>query len=179
MTSSAPYTSPSLTTSPRRTAPFDQEPGFYEPARLWFYGNTRLLGSDLTFVEAALGQPCHTDSQLAVVEKETERLVLAGRTLVTGIHNNAHQRAAVVPLRWGAPRILVLHGGFYSHLGPELREEPFKAARLWRYEFDAQTDLLISPHHPNAVPSRRKHIASLDRLIRDIVSKRVPGLLFM
>lgn len=163
---------------PRRSAPFDQEPGFYEPAGLWLYGNARLLQGNIAHVALALGTPCHTPSQLDEIEQITEKLVLGGATLVTGIHNPAHQRSAIVPLRWGAPRILVVSGGFHHHLGAELKEEPFRAARLWRYQFDEKTDLVISRRAPEKRPTFANFNPTVDRLITLLVSGEVHGLLF-
>ncbi len=129
---------------PRRTAPFDEEPGFYEPACLWLYGNTRLLGAKLEYIPDAFGPETHSPSDHNRIESKSEQIVLSGTVLVCGIHNVAHQRAACVPLRWGAPRIVVFSGGFNYHLGENLDQEPFRVARLWRFEWDAKTDLAIS-----------------------------------
>src|SRR5690606_4896251 len=127
-----------------RSAPFDAEPGYYEPARLWLYGSTRLLNGHLAYVREALGRADHSQEELREIEVKAEELILSGHVLVTGVHNPAHQRAAVVALRWGAPRILVLSGGFHHHLGKNLDQEPFRAARLWRHCYDARTDLAVS-----------------------------------
>lgn len=154
------------------------EPGYYEPAKLWLYGNVRLLDSHLATVEQALGPPNHTPLELEEIEKLTEALVLESQILVTGIHNPAHQRVAVVVLRWGSPRILVLSGGFYWHLGSNLKDEPFRAARLWRYEFDAITDLVISRRPPDRLPTYARNNPTVDRLISRIASHQVPGCLF-
>lgn len=167
-----------LNSPPRRSAPFDQEPGFYEPAGLWLYGNARLLQGNIANVELALGSPIHTPSQLDEIEQTAEKLVLCGQILVTGIHNAAHQRAAIVPLRWGAPRILVVSGGFHYHLGAELKDEPFRAARLWRYQFDEKTDLVISRRAPGKKPTFASNNPTVDRLIVRLASGDVPGLLF-
>jgi len=148
-------------TPPRRTAPFDLEPGFYEPASLWLYGNTRLLQSRLVHIPETFGPEIHSESQLADIERKAEQLVLAGNVLVCGIHNAAHQRAATVPLRWGAPRIVVFSGGFYHHLGEELNQEPFRTARLWRYEWDSGTDLAISRRFPTVSLHSRRTIQLL------------------
>lgn len=163
---------------PRRSAPFDVEPGFYPDAGLWLYGNARLLGASLASIERALGQPHHTPDDLCQIERETEQAVLEGRIVVTGIHSPAHQRAAIVPLRWGAPRILVFSGGFHHHLGPELKEEPFRTARLWRYQFDAKTDLVISRRAPDKLPTFAQFNPTVDRLIERITARQVPGILF-
>ncbi len=117
---------------PLRTAPFDQEPGFYEEAGLWLYGNARILRSELALVKAAIGPNEHSTEELNAIEAEAEEIVLGGKVLVCGVHNAAQRRAAVVPLRWGAPRIVVFSGGFKYHLGEDLDNEPFRAARLWR-----------------------------------------------
>lgn len=166
------------TQPPRRTAPFNQEPGFYEPARLWLYGNSRLLNSRLVSIEQAHGLETHSDRILSDIEGMAAQCVLAGKTIVTGVHSIAHKRVAVVPLRWGAPRIVVVYGGFFAHLGDDLREEPFRAARLWRYEFDPGSDLVISRQEPRAHKSSKTHLPTVDRLIQSIVTKQVPGLLF-
>ncbi len=115
----------------RRSAPYGEEPGYYEPAKLWLYGNVRLIRADLFHVEA-------------------------------------HQRSAVVPLRWGSPRIVVMRRGFASHLGKDLRDEPFAAARLWRSRWDPSSDLAISTRNPESssgfsVPAKR-----IDRIIRTL-----------
>ena len=138
---------------PKRTAPFDEEPGYHVPAGLWLFGNARLLGGNLAFVPQAFGEQDGDAEELAEMERMTEQFVLDGKTIVCGIHNGTHQRVAVVPLRWGAPRILVLSGGFYVHLGPELNNEPFRTARLWRYQFDSRTDLVISRRDPDKQPT--------------------------
>ncbi len=163
---------------PRRSAPFDQEPGFYEPAGLWLYGNVRLLRGKLGCIESSLGPPIHTPRELDQIERQAEDLVLSGQVLVTGIHNAAHQRAAIVPLRWGAPRILVLSGGFHYHLGTNLKEEPFRAARLWRYQFDELTDLVISRRWPDRKPTFALHNPTMDRLIVSIAACQIDALLF-
>ncbi len=163
---------------PVRSAPFEEEPGFYEPAGVWLYGNVRLLNTSLFHVENALGAPVQMPSILDAIETETEKRMLAGSVLVTGIHSPAHQRAAVVPLRWGSPRILVLSGGFHHHLGERLDQEPFRCARLWRYSWDAKTDLVISRRAPDKLPTYASHNSTVDRLIRQITWRKLPGILF-
>ncbi len=162
---------------PTRLAPepFDVDPSFYPDSGLWLYGNARLLGTALVSIPRALGQPHQTPNDLELIELETERRVLDGRTVVTGIHNPAHQRVAIVPLRWGAPRILVFSGGFCHHLGPDLKEEPFRAARLWRYQFDARTDLAISRRAPDKLPTFAQFNPTVDRLIERITARLVPA----
>ena len=157
------------TQPPRRTAPVEQEPGFYEPLGLWLYGNSRLLDKEKAFVKEALGNPRDKLPQdLDVIERQAEDLVLAGKVLVCGIHNEAHQRAALVPLRWGAPRILVFSGGAHYHLGLDLKDEPFRAARLWRHSFDSKTDLTISRRAPDALPTFASFNPTVDRLVEEM-----------
>jgi DNA processing protein len=161
---------------PRRTAPYDVEPGYFEPGGLWLYGNSRLLDANLATVIKACGKPLHCPADLDLIELEAEELVLDSRVLVCGVHNPAHQRAAIVPLRWGAPRVLVVSGGFYHHLGKELQDEPFRAARLWRYQFDPRTDLVVSRRSPEKLPTFAWHNPTVDRLIKLLVRREWPGL---
>ena len=109
--------------------------------------------------------------------REVEEIVLDGKVLVCGIHSPAHQRAAVVPLKWGSPRILILSGGFYHHLGENLKDEPFRTARLWRYQFDAKTDLVVSRRAPDKKPTFARHNPTVDRLIALFTSRAWPGLI--
>jgi predicted Rossmann fold nucleotide-binding protein DprA/Smf involved in DNA uptake len=117
------------------------------PGLLFLHGNARLLESRTFSVMSS------RDSQRADLE-QIERLaeggVLEGEVLVAGHDTPEYQRAAVVPLRWGSPRILCLDRGLFRVLGEDLREEAFRAARLWRYEFDPHTDLVVSPFRPEA-----------------------------
>ena len=96
-----------------------------------------------------------TDRTLREAEEYAEGLVLDGGILVSTDCGPFYQRMAIVPLRWGAPRILVFNGTLEDHLGTDLTEEPFRAARLWRYKWDGRTDLAIaiggnySPNFPS------------------------------
>lgn len=162
----------------RREMPFQIEPGFYEDGEVWLFGNARILQAQLAFVTGACGPNHHTLKELDAIEAEAEQCVLNSKVLVCGVHNSAHQRAAVVPLRWGSPRILVLSGGFRHHLGENLDQEPFRAARLWRYKWDPQTDLAISRRAPEKLPTFATHNPTIDRMISLIVGRRWPGLLF-
>jgi len=163
---------------PKREMPFHVEPGFYEDGEVWLYGNARILQGHLAFVAGALGPNHQSLAELNAIEAEAERYVLDSKVLVCGTHSPAHQRAAVVPLRWGSPRILVLSGGFKHHLGEKLDQEPFRAARLWRYKWDPQTDLAISRRAPEKLPTFATHNPTVDRMIALIVGRRWPGLLF-
>lgn len=115
------------------------------PAALFAYGNSRLLTSP-TF--CVLSSRKSSPSALDRIERLAEEGVLASEVLVTGHNTHEYQRSAIVPLRWGAPRILCLDRGLFAGLGEELTDEPFAAARLWRYRFDPQTDLALSPFRP-------------------------------
>jgi hypothetical protein len=162
-------------TPPRRTAPYDYEPGFFAAASLWLYGNARLLDAQLAYLPIAAGQPYHRPAVLEQIELEAEEIVLSSKVLVCAVHNSPHQRAAVVPLRWGAPRIVVVSGGFYHHLGRDLQDELFPAARLWRYNFDPKTDLVISRRAPDKKPTFALHNATVDRLVELIATRQWPG----
>lgn len=161
---------------PQRLWPFDHEPGYYPLGKLWLYGNTRLLNAEMICIERAFGPPTHSAKELNAIEAEAEELVLGGKVLVCAIHSPAHQRAAVVPLRWGAPRILVLSGGFRYHLGEDLLTEPFRTARLWRYQFDKCTDLVVSRRAPDKLPTYARHNPTLDRLMVMLAQRRWPGI---
>ncbi len=145
---------------PRAIEEIDPDP----PGVLFLYGNTRLLKST-TF--CVLSSRKSNDQELVLIEKLVEDGVLDAGVLVSGHDTPEYQRAAVVPLRWGAPRILVLDQGFFHVFGEELTEEPFKAARLWRYKFDSKTDLAVTwvspeqPYHKNSNRMRDRLVASL------------------
>ena len=159
----------------RRSAPFSEEPG--QHGKLWLYGNVRLLEARLACVDCACGKPTHTSSQLEEVEKIAEEVVFNSKVLVCGVHNYAHQRAAVVPLRWGSPRIVVFSGGFKHHLGDDLKDEAFRAARLWRYAWDPLTDLAISRRAPDKRSTWGHHNPTVDRLIVSLAAGARVGLL--
>ncbi len=122
---------------------FDPNP----PGVLFLYGNHKLLSARTFCVVASRNA---RPAELENIERWTEEGVLAGEILVSGHDRPEYQRSAIVPLRWGSPRILCLDRGLFSVLGPELKEEAFRAARLWRYEFDPRTDLVLSPFRPDA-----------------------------
>jgi DNA processing protein len=116
------------------------------PGVLFVYGNLRLLDSR-TFGVFASRQA--GERALLQTEQLAEEGSLQGEVLVSGHTTPEYQRAAVVPLRWGAPRILVLDMGMRAALGDDLKEEPFRLARLWRYQFDPGTDLVVSTQPPD------------------------------
>ena len=164
---------------PKRTARFDQEPGFHEPGNVWIYGNARLLDGALAYVPQSFGDHDGDAEELDEIERITERNVLDGKIMVCGIHNAAHQRVSLVPLRWGAPRIVVFSGGFFHHLGLDLKNEPFRAARLWRYQWDSTTDLAISRRDPDKLPTFSLINPTIDKMIERIATSDWPGLRYM
>ena len=170
--SSRNYDSSGALAQPVRSAPYDQEPGYYEPGGLWLYGNVRLLNSNLAHVPGAFGHPDQACVQIDDFVREAEEHVLAGHVLVCGIHNDAHRAVSIVPLRWGAPRILVVSGGFRHHFGESLDEEPFRAARLWRRRWDPLADLAVSRRAPGMCPTYARDNPSVDRLIMALVHRR-------
>lgn len=163
-------------TPARRCTRYEDEPSYYEAGGLWLYGNVRLLHAKLSCVESASGPGPWDRTSLDDIEREAERRILSAEILVCGVHNEAHQRAAVVPLRWGAPRVIVFSGGIRVHLGADLKNEPFRAARLWRYQWDPKTDLAISRRDPKKPPTFSRHNPTVDRLIQALVAGTWPGL---
>ncbi|HWP31408.1 MAG TPA: DNA-processing protein DprA [Fimbriimonadales bacterium] len=127
---------------PRRLEGFCQPP----PVYVFLYGNYAALEGKTFCVLASRDA---SEEELAKVEKSVEAGVLEPMNLVSGANTNVYRRAAVVPLRWGAPRILVLDRGLFAALGDGLDREPFTAARLWRYRFDPSVDLVVSPFRPD------------------------------
>ncbi len=154
-------------TTPLPVTPFCV-PRYSDELGLWLYGNENLLSGPLSPALSAFRIPPFTELQLDQIEEEAHVIVLSGRILVTGVHHKGHMRAAIVPLRWGAPRILCLSGGFHHHLGPELNQEPFKEARLWRYEFDPTSDLAVSKREPSKLPTYALNNPTVDQLILDL-----------
>lgn len=147
---------------PRQIEQMDPDP----PGVLFLYGSLRLIESR-TF--CVLSSRKTSELGLLQIEETAEEGALAGEVLVSGHDTPEYQRAAVVPLRWGAPRILVLDQGMYAVLGPDLKEEPFRTARLWRFQFDPSTDLVVStvapdrPYHRNSNRIRDRLVGSLSR----------------
>ena len=117
------------------------------PGVLFLYGNIKLLDKR-TF--SVLSSRNANPSELDHMERLAEEGVLAGEVLVAGHDRPEYQRTAIVPLRWGSPRILCLDRGLFKVLGEDLKDEAFRAERLWRYQFDPQTDLAVSPFRPEA-----------------------------
>lgn len=139
---------------PERLSAFDPNP----PPALFLYGSAKLLRNrTFTVLSSRKASP----AGLNQIERLAEEGVLAGETLVCGHDRAEYQRAAVVPLRWGAPRVICLDRGLFRALGEDLDQEPFRAARLWRYKFDPLSDLALSPCRPEL------GFAGLNNQVRD------------
>lgn len=137
------------------------------PGVLYLYGNQRLLETRTFAVMASRKAP---QSALDAIESLAEQGVLAGEVLVGGHNTPEYQRASVVPLRYGAPRILGLDRELFDALGDDLTEEPFRAARLWRYQFDGMTDLAVTTIHPDQKPHPGAN-RQRDRLIAGLAQR--------
>jgi hypothetical protein len=79
-----------------RSMPYMIEPGYYEPGKLWLYGNVKLRHGDLACVESAFISATYTEHELTFSEREAEELVLSGKVLVAG---TAHLGATLGSLR--------------------------------------------------------------------------------
>ena len=139
---------------PTRVEEMDPNP----PGVLFFYGNAKLVNARTFTVLASRGTPPRALEQMV---KRVVSGLLSAEVLVSCQDRAEYQRAAVVPLRWGSPRILCLDRGLFQALGETLRDEPFRAARLWRYQFDPSTDLVVSPFRPEA------HFVGVNNQVRD------------
>lgn len=112
-------------------------------------GNGRLVNSALFVVEWPEDRPLSTE-ELTKLEIEVENAVLSGLVVVvsTALPRDVFARAGVVPLRYGAPRIIVDAGnwlGYRVSKSIARGEEPVRGWRLWRYAWDGKTDLLARP----------------------------------
>ncbi len=117
------------------------------PGILFLYGNTKLLATE-TF--CVLSSRHSRPADLDLIEKVTEEGVLRSQILVSGHNRPEYKRSAVVPLRWGSPRILCLDRGLFTAFGPELKDDKMHESTLWRESFDPTTDLVVSPFRPEA-----------------------------
>lgn len=145
-----------------------RQPYLHDSSGLWVCGNVRLIDCNLACIESYSENPA--ESELFDIELLAQEIVLSGQVLVTGIHCKGHRRAACVPLRWGGSRIVVLPGGFRYHLGQNLDQEPFREARLWRYQWDPNSDLVVSRRAPYKLPTFENQNESVGNLIKAIVS---------
>lgn len=139
---------------PAQIEQFDPDP----PGALFLFGNAKLLNAKTFTVMSSRNT---TPGGLDLMEKLAEQGVLSSEVLVAGDKTPEYERTAVVPLRWGSPRILCLDRGLFHALGEDLNQETFRAARLWRYQFDEKTDLAVSPFKPDA------HFVGVNNQVRD------------
>jgi len=117
------------------------------PGILFLFGNARLLeASTFCVLSSRNSRPADLD----LIEKLAEEGVLRSEVLVSGHDRPEYRRSAIVPLRWGSPRIICLDRGLFESLGPELVRDAMNEAALWRERFDPKTDLVISPFRPDA-----------------------------
>jgi hypothetical protein len=100
------------------------------------------------------------------------------KVLVSPLYTPIHEAIAAIPLRWGCPRIVVLHAGFKHFLGPSIDEEVSPLCRRWRYEFDPFSDLVVSPWHPDDDEAHKKgRIEIVDDLVDRLANCEVDGIL--
>lgn len=76
----------------------------------------------------------------AAIEKEA----LSGKCIVVDLHTPEGQKAGLVPLRWGAPRVLLVRPDSEYAKAIERGEEPIESHRLWRYRFDPMCDAVLA-----------------------------------
>jgi len=117
------------------------------PGILFLHGNTKLLQAK-TF--CVLSSRNSRPADLDLIEKVAEEGILRSEVLVTGHDRPEYKRSAIVPLRWGSPRILCLDRGLFASLGPDLTQDKMHESALWREKFDPATDLVVSPFRPDA-----------------------------
>jgi hypothetical protein len=124
----------------------------YREKELWFPPLLSLPGDSLT-------------AQLAELERLTLEAVLAGKMPVLNLHllgieeemTSKLIRTGVVPLRWGAPRLLLLtpQQGRDTDDGQELA----RCWRLWRYSFDPKCDPRVIGSPNRAEKLIRKNVS--------------------
>jgi DNA processing protein len=117
------------------------------PGILFLFGNSRLLeGNTFCVLSSRNSRPADLD----LIEKLAEEGVLKSEILVSGHDRPEYKRSAIVPLRWGSPRILCLDRGLFTALGQDLQHDTSHESSLWREKFDPRTDLVVSPFRPDA-----------------------------
>jgi hypothetical protein len=157
-----------ITSASMHSIDVQAKPTFLESLGLWVYGNPRLLTSKRTHVNKVCTGNENNPQDLIDIAIETNRLVFDGFVIVSGIHNRLHRQSALVPLRWGSPRILVISGGFTHYFGDDFGEEPFPLARRWRDRWDPRVDLAVSAQAPDARPCLARHIPAVNRLVQKL-----------
>lgn len=147
------------------------KPAFLKSHGLWVYGNPRLLKAKRAYVPKVCFGDENNPQDLIDIAMETNRLVFEGYVIVSGIHNRLHRQAALVPLRWGSPRILVISGGFTHFFGDNFEEEPFPLAKRWRDCWDPRVDLAVSAQDPDARPCLARNIPAVNRLVQKLAGQ--------
>lgn len=161
---------------PKRTAPFDQEPGYHAPAGLWLYGNVRLLEANLAYIPESLGPPTHGSKQLDALGRIAEDLILSSKVLVCGVHNRVSPKSCCYATTLGSTPDRDLLGRVSVPSGTRAEDGPFRAGRLWRYEWDPKTDLAISRLDPDKLPTFATTNWTVDKMIERIASCSWSGL---
>lgn len=95
---------------------------------IYIYGNLCLLRGQRFSVEVS-SEPLQKLSRTPFLSDE----LMAGQILVTPLYKPQHEEIATIPLRWGCPRIVVLHAGFRYFMGQSLDKELCPTCRRWRY----------------------------------------------
>lgn len=91
----------------------------------------------------------YSPKELDQVEKVIEEAVFSACVIVvrSSWPPELARRVAIVPLRWGSPRMIVnedIRGYGWQKL-IEAGDEFFRVCRLWRYKWDGKTDVLVKP----------------------------------
>lgn len=103
-------------------------------------------------------------SDLDDLERQVEKVILEGKVVVVNCNllgKNAQEtrlieRAGVVSLRWGAPRLLLVTPEQSRAL--DRREELCRNWRLWRYQFDPGHDAWVQGSPVKAEALIRRNI---------------------
>lgn len=132
------------------------------PSRIRCYGNLDLLRRDLAVVPGSFGPNVGDRLDWRRAHDAATEIAKGGRVLVTPVGTAVTRHVALVPLRWGNPRVLVLSCGIRTALGPRLRREPFFEAEAYRSRFDPRTDLVVSMSSDDA--GRLRHSVEVERL---------------
>lgn len=114
--------------------------GYAKIGNLWFPPDIRSVN---TAYSGSLGE------RLDLLEQETEKAILEGKVVVVnckylGVREEETrivERAGVVSLRWGSPRLLLVTPSQSKAL--EANEELCRIWRLWRYQFDPRYDAWV------------------------------------
>jgi|CXWL01.1.fsa_nt_gi hypothetical protein len=143
------------------------------PMRLSYCGNFRLLESSRAAIPLASSRNSASATNTDVVKMLADQLVFVPMVIVCGIHTLAQVESALVALRWGCPRIMLLPGHLHLHLGSHLDEEPEQSFLQWRSHWDGSTDLALSLQTEDSAPDGSTSNWMLDRTIREIATHQI------